>query len=187
VTVSEVVFDPENRVADFSTAHSNRANKVIETPYTFLLVSPVYTESRPCRSPAFGSRTNLRGTVFVSRIGLRAAAFTSRMNLRDAPFASRMHLRDAAHGHSSKSLKSFNPFIFNGFKTLLSNRRPATPLSSIDSRLFPLQWRCIPPLFFPLIRLACAPRAHKMRSFAQQVLCLPHFPYFMGEGVVWPL
>jgi hypothetical protein len=70
-----------------------------------MLFFPVYTEAHPPRFAAFASRMNLRGTAFVSRADLR----------------------DAAQKDSSASLKSFNPLIFNGFRTLLHNGRPQPP------------------------------------------------------------
>jgi hypothetical protein len=60
---------------------------------------------------------------------------------RNAAFASRMNLRDAAHANS---FKSFNPFTFKGFPTLLRNRRPTTLFFSIDSALFLSPWGCTP-------------------------------------------
>jgi hypothetical protein len=64
---------------------------------------------------------------------------------RTTVFVSRMNLRDAAHASSSKSMKSFKPCAFNNFRTLAAHWSAATPLCSITSGLFPLQWGCIPP------------------------------------------
>jgi hypothetical protein len=52
--------------------------------------------------------------------------------------------RNVAHRNFSNSLRSFNSFIFNGFRTLSYQWTPATLSLSIGSGLFPLQWRCIP-------------------------------------------
>jgi hypothetical protein len=53
--------------------------------------------------------------------------------------------RIATHRDSSRPLKSFNPFTFNRFRTLLYQWAPATPFGSTVCGLFPLQWGCIPP------------------------------------------
>jgi hypothetical protein len=53
--------------------------------------------------------------------------------------------RIAAHGDSPISLKSFNSFISNSFRTLSRHTRSPNPLPSIVCGLFPSQWGCIPP------------------------------------------
>jgi hypothetical protein len=108
---------------------------------------------------------------------------------RNAAFASRMNLRDAVHANSSRLFKSFNPFTFNSFRTLLHN-----------GRLQPLSFQSLPDSFhrnggvYPLApssSTACSPicsisrrpslfssTAYKMPL--QQLLCFDNHPFSWG-------
>jgi hypothetical protein len=72
------------------------------------------------------------------------------------PLASRY--RSTISSTSPKPLSSFNSFTFNGLRTLVAQWSAATPVYSDACGLFPLQWGCIPPLYFPLLHCAfCCP------------------------------
>jgi hypothetical protein len=118
---------------------------------------------------------------------LSSAVYIEAHSRRSAAFASRMNLRDAANAASSRSLQSFNFFTFNGFRTLSRNGGSATPLLSNASALFPLQWGCIPPLYFRLIGRPCAPRAQNQRTncafFRSKFFACHTCVFHGGEGV----
>jgi hypothetical protein len=92
-----------SRSNTFSTPHSNGINKVIDTPCTFLLSSPVYTEAHPRRSAVFASRMNLRDAA------LAASCISSNS------FASYSFRTLATH---LKATVSSNSFAINRFRTL---------------------------------------------------------------------
>jgi hypothetical protein len=79
----------------FSTVHSNGTNKVLDTPCTFLLFSPVYIESHPRRNTA------------------PAASCTS--SISSNSFASYPFRTHASH---LKATVSSNSFAINRFRTL---------------------------------------------------------------------
>jgi len=90
----------------FSTAHSNGTNKVIDTPCTFLLSSAVYTEAHPRRS-----------TVFVSRIGLRDAAHAARSTVLFFSNSFRSYSFRTLASHLKANVSS-NSLEINRFRTL---------------------------------------------------------------------
>jgi hypothetical protein len=128
-----------------------------------MLFSPVYTEAHPRRNAAFASRPD------VWTLGGNRGRFP----------VPEMNLRDAANTAPSSSLKSFNPFAFKRFRTLLRNGRNTTLFLSIDSALFPLQWGCIPPsVYFPRLpflqsRLFLTLLTRSLRSFTKECLGTP--------------
>jgi hypothetical protein len=78
--------------------------------------------------------------------------------------------RIAAHGDLASSLRSFNPFSFNSFRTLSHQWRSPNPLPSIVCGLFPSQWGCIPPLLypaFPEFRGERSPRRFTQSAFGE--------------------
>src|ERR1700732_2597612 len=80
-----------------------------------MLFSPVYTESHPCRSKPFVSRTNLRGAAFASRPDVWALGG----NRRRFPVPE-MNLRAAASA-SKPQIPAIHPFYFHMFRKYSSS------------------------------------------------------------------
>jgi hypothetical protein len=95
----------------------------------------------------------------------------------------------AAHAAPSITLKSFNPFLLNGFRTLSCQWTPATPFLSAVSGLFPLQWGCTPLTLSsstassPISSISRRPSHFSSTAYKMllaQLLCFDNDPFSWG-------
>jgi hypothetical protein len=129
----------------FSTSHSNGTNKVLDTPYTFLLSSPVYIELQPRQSLVPGlAPVSICHPLPFNSLRIRTYNHVLRQPLYNPHLRSplgcvgnkgligtRIHLQLFCNQHLRTPLRSAeNTGLIILLESALTKNAPATPLES---------------------------------------------------------